>query len=127
MRCPSFAIAPGSIAADAGGRHADDHHRARPAQQLRALLDGTAGPDRDDDVVGAAPAGERGDGGDGVVAAGSTACVAPKARAVSSLASETSTATTVVAPAWTAPCTALSPTPPVPITTTLPRARRRRC
>ena len=67
MRCPSFAIVPGSIVADAGGRHADDHHRARPAQQQRALFDRAAGPDRDDDVVGAAPAGEREDGGDGVL------------------------------------------------------------
>ncbi len=48
-----------------------------------------------------------------------TVCVAPKARAVASLASERSIATTVAAPAWTAPCTAFSPTPPVPITTTV--------
>ena len=52
-------------------------------------------------------------------------CVAPKATAVSSLASETSTATIVVAPANTAPCTALSPTPPVPITTTVAPAATR--
>ncbi len=47
-----------------------------------------------------------------------TVCVAPKPRAHSSLRSSTSTATTVVAPASTAPAIAALPTPPQPITAT---------
>ena len=41
-------------------------------------------------------------------------CVAPISRADSRLNSTGSTAMTLLAPAWLAPCTALIPTPPIP-------------
>src|ERR1019366_5048457 len=46
------------------------------------------------------------------------AWVAPNFRVVVRLSSTGSTATTTEAPAWLAPCTALIPIPPTPMTTT---------
>ena len=91
---------------------------ARRSSQ-RALLDGAPGADRDEDVVGAAPAGERGDRGDGVLGAGLTVCVAPKRAGRRELGvREVDRDDRARTAQWTAPWTAFSPTPPVPITTT---------
>src|SRR5205814_6294416 len=46
-------------------------------------------------------------------------CVAPNDGAISRLKSTGSTATTYLAPAMRAPCTAFIPTPPTPTTTTV--------
>ncbi len=48
-----------------------------------------------------------------------TACVAPSSCAFSRLNATGSTAMTLDAPAWAAPCTALIPMPPTPITITV--------
>ena len=121
IRCPSFAIVPGSIVAStpAAGMPTITIVPAA-AQEQRALLDGTRRADRDDDVVGAAPTGEREYRGDGVLGCRVDGVRRAEGTRRLELRVRRDRSRRPSPPRrWTAPCTAFSPTPPVPITTTL--------